>query len=324
MNGRLEHELKINNSIKNMLSEMPECVTEFYMSIQAVRSPNTCVNYIRKIRHFLNYVDVDSIKEIDIDDVEKYLEHIKYIGKGKNMRKSSAAYTKLVCCTLNRFFDYLCSRGEIDRNPMTYVNRPIRKDSVKRIFLSMSDLNQILLAVYKEDISEEWKIRDYTILYLFMITGMRKTALSEINVDELNLETNELTIIDKRDKEQKYHLNTESIQILKKWIAVRIKILNKMKIEEDALFISKYGRRIDPNTVYHIVVKYSEKGLSKHITPHKLRAAFVSLYYKETKDIIATKNAVGHSNIQTTSVYTVEENNSRKAATEFMSKGLLS
>ena len=51
---------------------------------------------------------------------------------------------------------------------------------------------------------------------------------------------------------------------------------------------------------------------------------FASLYYKETKDIVATKNAVGHADIQTTSIYTVEENNSRKEATEFMSKNLSS
>lgn len=324
MNGRLEHELKINKNVKNLLSEMPQCVTEFYMSIQAVRSPNTCLNYVRKLKHFLNYVDVENVNEIDADDIEKYLEHIKYVDDGKGeIRKSSAAYTKLVCSTLNRFFTFLYRRGEIDRNPMEYVNRPLRKDSVKRIFLSMEDLNNILSSVKNEDIAKEWRIRDYTILYLFMVTGMRKTALSEINVEELNFETNELLVIDKRDKEQKYQLNPESIQILKIWLNERQNILDEMGIQEDALFISKYGKRMDPNTVYHTVVKYAQKGIGKHISPHKLRAAFASLYYQETKDIVATKNAVGHSDIQTTSIYTVKENNSRKEATEFMSKGLL-
>lgn len=324
MNGRLEHELKINKNIKTMLDELPDSVTDFYMSIQAVRSPNTCVNYVRKLRHFLNFVDIENVNEIDADDIARYLEHIKYVSdKNGEIKKSSVAYTKLVCCTLNRFFDFLYCRGEIERNPMTNVNRPLRKDSIKRVFLSMSDLNGILGAVKTEDIPKEWRIRDYTILYLFMVTGMRKTALSEINIDDLNLENNNLIIVDKRDKEQIYQLNDDSVRILKEWIDERNKILYKMGIKEDALFISKYGKRIDPQTIYYTVVKYSEKGIGKHISPHKLRAAFASLYYKETKDIIATKNAVGHSDIQTTSIYTVEENNSRKEATEFMSKNLI-
>ncbi len=38
---------------------MPQCVSDFYMSIQAVRSPNTCLNYVRKLHHFLDYIDVE-------------------------------------------------------------------------------------------------------------------------------------------------------------------------------------------------------------------------------------------------------------------------
>ena len=60
-------------------------------------------------------------------------------------------------------------------------------------------------------------------------------------------------------KEQIYQLNDDSVRILKEWIDERDKILYKMGIKEDALFISKYGKRIDPQTIYYTVVKYSEK-----------------------------------------------------------------
>lgn len=211
MNGRLEHELKLNKNVKKILNDMPQCVSDFYMSIQAVRSPNTCLNYVRKLHHFLDYIDVEDISEIDADDIARYLEHIKYVKDGNGeIKKSSVAYTKLVCCTLNRFFDFLYRRGDIERNPMDNVNRPIRKDSIKRVFLSMDDLNGILGAVKYSYMPKEWHSRDYAILYLFMVTGMRKTALSEINLSDLNFETHNLTIIDKRDKEQVYQLNDDS------------------------------------------------------------------------------------------------------------------
>ena len=69
MNGRLEHELKLNKNVKKILNDMPQCVSDFYMSIQAVRSPNTCLNYVRKLHHFLDYIDVEDISEIDADDI---------------------------------------------------------------------------------------------------------------------------------------------------------------------------------------------------------------------------------------------------------------
>ena len=226
MNGRLEHELKLNKNVKKILNDMPQCVSDFYMSIQAVRSQNTCLNYVRKLHHFLDYIDVEDISEIDADDIARYLEHIKYVKDGNGeIKKSSVAYTKLVCCTLNRFFDFLYRRGDIERNPMDNVNRPIRKDSIKRVFLSMDDLNGILGAVKYSYMPKEWHSRDYAILYLFMVTGMRKTALSEINLSDLNFETHNLTIIDKRDKEQVYQLNDDSIRVLRDWILDRDKIL---------------------------------------------------------------------------------------------------
>lgn len=50
---------------------------------------------------------------------------------------------------------------------MDNVNRPIRKDSIKRVFLSMDDLNGILGAVKYSYMPKEWHSRDYAILYLF-------------------------------------------------------------------------------------------------------------------------------------------------------------
>ena len=90
MNGRLEHELKLNKNVKKILNDMPQCVSDFYMSIQAVRSPNTCLNYVRKLHHFLDYIDVEDISEIDADDIARYLEHIKYVKDGNGEIKISS------------------------------------------------------------------------------------------------------------------------------------------------------------------------------------------------------------------------------------------
>ena len=52
---------------------------------------------------------------------------------------------------------------------MDNVNRPIRKDSIKRVFLSMDDLNGILGAVKYSYMPKEWHSRDYAIfIYLWL------------------------------------------------------------------------------------------------------------------------------------------------------------
>ena len=92
----------------------------------------------------------------------------------------------------------------------------------------------------------------------------------------------------------------------------------------NTLFISYHKRRLDGTDVYRIVKKYTEEALGTGISPHKLRAAFVSNFYKASGyDIEATRQAVGHASISTTSIYITRANNPRKDAVNFMEKNLM-
>lgn len=323
MNGRLEHELKINKNIKDNLSSMPDYVYAFYMHIQSSKSPNTCRNYINTIKRFLEFTNYQDIVLTSEETIQDFLESIKFIkDKDGTIKKSSTAYIKLTCSSLNAFFKFLYRKKIVKENPMEYIERPMKKDIVDRTFLSMKDLNKILREVWNSNDDNIWKVRDYTIIYLFMVTGMRNTALSEINTSSFDWENNTLTVVDKRDKLQVYTITSENKKVLLRWENSRSNLLDREKIKEDAFFISKKRNRLSQKAIYSIVTKYTEKALGKPYSPHKLRAAFVSLYYDKTKDIEATRRAVGHADVKTTSLYITMKNNPREDAAEFMSEGL--
>ena len=322
MNGRLEHELKINNNIKNNLKDLPEYVNQYYLHIQASKSPITCFNYIMGIKRFIEHVNYKDINQITEEEIQQYLESIKFVNKNGDLKKSSVSYIKLSCSILNSFFVYIHRKGIITTNPMEFIERPSRKDEIKRDFLSMEDLNKVLTTVKTHKGSRIWESRDYAILYLFMVTGMRNSALTEINIDAINWEENTLTIIDKRDKQHIYYLTEETKEILLDWLNNRNQIIKNENVLTDALFISKKRTRISKNAIYELVKRYTKDALGKEYSPHKLRAAFVSLYYDKTKDIEATRRAVGHSSVNTTSLYITMKNDAREDAARFMSDGL--
>ena len=56
-------------------------------------------------------------------------------------------------------------------------------------------------------------------------------------------------------------------------------------MRSDALFISVQRSRISPRAVSDLVKKYSKAGIGTEISPHKLRSAFFTILYDETKDI---------------------------------------
>ena len=109
--------------------------------------------------------------------------------------------------------------------------------------------------------------------------------------------------------------------IIKRWIEKREKLLHGE--DNKALFISSWRRRMSETAIYNLVQKYSEAALGYAISPHKLRAAFISLYHEANGgDIKATCEAVGHADVSTTSIYITNRNNPRKEAQKFMSQSL--
>lgn len=328
MSGRIEHENRTNNNIENILKTSPTFLKKYYLKIRTTKEPLTCLEYIRKINAFLQNVNKD-INNITIKDIDDYMNMIFYITdlKGKQ-RRSSSSYRQSVYAALNSFFGYLYSRGEIKENPMVEIDRPKSTDHVVRKALDMNDFNNILNTIKKgvgsnraKTKQKKWIERDLLIMYLFMNTGMRKTALSEINIEDIDFDSKILTVVDKRNKKLEYNITEELEQLINNWLIKREILLEGKKL--DALFISDKMNRISEKAIYNLVQKYSEGALGYSISPHKLRASFVTIFYQASGcDIKATSEAVGHSNIATTSLYIVNKNNSRKNAANYMSSNL--
>ena len=328
MKGRLEHDMRNKKNAQQLLSTMPEYVTDFYYNIQSSTEPTTRLEYVRKIKLFLDFANTD-INKIDDTIIGRYFEKINYTTDSKySERQTSFSYRQTYWSVLNKFFEYLERRGIVDKNPVKETTRPRNKDDVKRIKLDIDDLNAILRAVkYGAGSSvararqENWKERDMLIMFLFMNTGMRKTALSEINLEDISFDDKKLTVIDKRNTKHVYTINDEMKQAINAWLKKREKLLNGVQC--DALFISTHRQRMGAKAIYDLVQKYSEQGLGYKISPHKLRSAFVTIYYEASgHDIEATRRAVGHRDVSITSRYIVKDNSDRDNAINFMSKNL--
>ena len=84
MKGRLEHSLQIEKNIKEILSTLPQYVTEYYYEFKSGRQPTACREYIRKIAKFLYFIDSSNVKQINPKqitkfDVTRFLDSIEYI-----------------------------------------------------------------------------------------------------------------------------------------------------------------------------------------------------------------------------------------------------
>ena len=330
MNGRVEHSIQTENNIKRILDTLPGCVGDFYYNISVSKEPKTCLTYIKAVREFLRFINPDNPKDIDISkvreiDIARFMHELetKRDKKG-NVEATSFSYRKTIHSAQNSFFQYTHKSGKIEKNPIELIDRPKNQDRVKRIKLGETDLQRLLGAVETGTLDniraahtqKKWKSRDRAILMTLIGTGMRETALTEINVDDINWETGILTIIDKRYTTHEYVLPEKLKNEIKTWLADRESILNGKQC--DALFISTLRSRISPRAITDIVGKYSDYALGKRISPHKLRAAFCTILYDKTGDIELVRDAVGHRNISTTQRYIVKDNAAKRKSSAIM------
>lgn len=316
MVGKLENKIRTENNIKNILSDLPNSVSDYYYNLSVYSEPKTCEDYIKKIRRFLSFCNISTDEEIfkmKELDVIRYLKEIETKEHNGSVKPTSISYRKCVWTALNGFFTFLYQSDKMDSNPMKNIKRPKYNDNVKQVYLSKADMNSILQVTELE--GGTWKERDTAIVFLLMNTGMRRTALTEINISDIDFKEKTITVLDKRHKYHTYYMSQHMEKIIREWLVKRSKITRK---EEDALFITSNGSRITDKTIYNMVKKYTRMALGVSYGPHKLRAGFCTTLYNETHDIEFVKNAVGHQSTTTTSKYIMDSRNIKKEASSIM------
>ena len=321
MTGRELYNSLLNNRTENKLTTLPDYVSEWYYNMTASgMSPRSSNDYINKAKLFLDFCATTDLNKITQTMVDRYFIHIKTkINDDGIETTTSGSYQQTTWCALNKFFNFLLGRGYIEKNYVEQISKPKNKDleriNEERIYLTKKDFVKILDAAKHCRVFKN-RLRNETILTILMATGMRIAALTEIDVDNINLEEKTLTIVDKGNKRHKYYLSDNAINLLSDYLQERNRCA---LIQERGLFISKStGRRMSIDSISEVVERCTYNALGKRLSPHKLRAGFCSILYKETHDIEFVRRAVGHSDIKTTQRYISVDDIEKKKASAIM------
>ena len=149
--------------------------------------------------------------------------------------------------------------------------------------------------------------RDYCILMIFMSCGIRISELVSLNLTDVYAD--HLRVLGKGNKERVVFFAEGCREAIDDYLAVRDN--GKIKEEDqNALFISSRNSRITVRGVEMMVdKKLKMAGLdSSRFSPHKLRHTAATLMLKNGVDTRALQEVLGHSNLNTTQIYTHLDN----------------
>ena len=135
---------------------------------------------------------------------------------------------------------------------------------------------------------------------------MRLSELAGIGLRDIDSDMRSLRVIGKGAKQRVIYLNEACREAIQAYLPKR-NVLLRQNTAEDALFISRLGKRISTKTVQYLVKKHlGEAGLrNRNYSVHKLRHTAATLMYQTGEvDIRVLKDILGHEQLTTTQIYT--------------------
>ncbi len=155
-------------------------------------------------------------------------------------------------------------------------------------------------------------------------SGLRRSEVVALDLDDLDLAKGQLRVIGKRNKERLAFLAGGAVRAIEKWLEVRGnqpgplffpvnksgKVVRKRK-ERLTDAQKTAGRvpgwieaRLTDQIIYHIIDRRAlEAGLVKKTTPHDLRRTFVSDLLEAGVDLSTVSKMAGHEDTNTTRRY---------------------
>lgn len=328
MDGRKEQDIRIINQIKEMLKDQPDILKAYSYSFGS-KEMTTKKAYIGYIITFLKYLK-DEIK-LDINDEEifktirpnhinQFMEYIKYTN-GKENGVSIRA-TKLFA--VSNFFEFLIDNGYIDENPCQRIKPP--KDYSEKEVVSMTvEEIKILEKNIKEGVgshrskirNKKWINRDLAIVMLGCSTGLRVSAITQINIDDIDFIQHKIKVVEKGGVTKKIYIGDKVEKQLLIWMNDREKIIED--VDCNALFISNQKKRMTTECV-RLIIKRNTYNIDKPITPHKMRSTCATRLYEQTGDIYLVQKQLGHKNINNTKRYAKVNDARLKAAADILNE----
>ena len=192
--------------------------------------------------------------------------------------------------------------------------RPSCKKEKNITFLNEKEIKQCIDNV-QENCSKKFVNRDICIISLGISIGLRVSAITQINLEDIDFNECTIKVVEKGSKYRVMNFGNNLKQKLNAWIEDRQKYFPD--VETDALFISRKRNRISVSAIEDMISKYT-KDIGKHVTPHKLRATCATNLYKKTGDIYMVAEQLGHANIATSKIYTEIDHDLKIKATNIL------
>jgi integrase/recombinase XerD len=282
---------------------MDDCIGQFlnFLAVEKNASNNTTAAYRNDLAQFESFLgnghrESPSWGGIRGDAIIGYVEHLR-------LQQYKDATVARKVAAVKSFFGFLTAEGLIEADPTENLKSPQVGKSLPKA-LTVEEVDELLEQPARRNTPEAR--RDKAMLELLYATGLRVTELVSLDLADVALESDPVTVrcVGKGERERVLPLHQRPIDELRQYIFhVRPRLVRNRR--ESALFVNRRGERLTRQGFWLILKNYArEAGLDKAITPHTLRHTYATHMLSGGMPLRNVQDALGHASISTTQIYT--------------------
>lgn len=204
---------------------------------------------------------------------------------------------------VRRFLGYLLESRAIPTNPLEERRR---RRPPRRNLPVVLDEATVLRLIEAPNTLEPLGVRDRAILELLYSTGIRRSEIAALSVNDLRADGRTLLVSNGKGQKPRMVPVGEAARFwLKRYLS---SVRSEFQTTEDpsaALFLTGYGDGFSPGSLGNLVREYLDQiGLTLHGGPHLLRHACATHLLDHGADLRIIQELLGHSRLDTTAIYT--------------------
>jgi site-specific recombinase XerD len=204
---------------------------------------------------------------------------------------------------IRAFYGALVRSGEMTANPADLVATPKQDRKLPRV-LSREEMQNLLDGI---PAGTPLEMRDRAMLELAYSCGLRAEEVVNLSMDSPDFDGERLRIEGKGGKTRLVPMGEPAQAALTRYLERGRRTLVGVG-SEDALLVSKSGRRLHPSDVRRRLERWvREAAIAGGVSPHALRHSFATHLLEGGADLRSIQELLGHASLSTTQVYTQVE-----------------
>jgi site-specific recombinase XerD len=278
---------------KNELNEFEE-----FLSKQKQFSQNTVIAYLRVLRDFCDWQDLNSLS-LDFS-VFRLRSYIQYLRREQKIASKSIAQS---IAALRRFGKFRVQKNYDTVNVALALQTPKMEKKLVH-FVPQENLQNMELT---QSDSPVIVCRRVALVELIYGSGLRISEVQSLTWGQISERPAQVRVVGKGQKERIVPLTQATLNALKEYrdCLVQDDQYNSSFKNSSPIFVNQKGVAISVRTLQ----KDSQAQLEAqnwvgHTNPHILRHSFATHLLENGADMVSVKEMLGHSSLASTQVYT--------------------